>query len=76
MSRFMLIDSCTQFAYLLRKSELLGSGAISIGLESYGKDRYYAEKGQKICECCGAGMNQSACHCKICGDVTEWKEVK
>ena len=34
------------------------------------------EKGQKICECCGAGMNQSACHCQICGDVTEWKEVK
>ncbi len=34
------------------------------------------EKDEKICKCCGAGMNQSACHCKICGDVLEWKEVK
>jgi asparagine synthase (glutamine-hydrolysing) len=34
------------------------------------------EKDEKTCKCCGAGMNQSACHCKICGDVLEWKEVK
>lgn len=34
------------------------------------------KKDEKTCKCCGAGMNQSACHCKICGDVTEWKEVK
>lgn len=34
------------------------------------------KKEEKICECCGAGMNQSAFHCKICGDVTEWKESK
>ncbi len=34
------------------------------------------QKDEKTCKCCGAGMNQSACHCKICGDVTEWKEVK
>ena len=76
MSRFTLIDSCTQFAYLLRKSELLGSRVISIGLESYGKDRYYAEKGQKMCECCGAGMALNSFHCKTCGDVSEWKKVK
>lgn len=34
------------------------------------------QKEEKICECCGAGMNQSAFHCKICGEVTEWKELK
>ncbi|MDO9566154.1 MAG: asparagine synthase-related protein [Candidatus Desulfaltia sp.] len=34
------------------------------------------EKGQKICECCGAGMNQRAFHCKVCGEVAGWKEVK
>jgi len=34
------------------------------------------EKGQKICECCGAGMAINNFHCKICGDVSEWKEVK
>ncbi len=34
------------------------------------------EKDEKTCECCGAGMDQSAFHCKICGDVSEWKEVK
>ncbi|MFV9646536.1 MAG: asparagine synthase C-terminal domain-containing protein [Desulfobacterales bacterium] len=34
------------------------------------------KKDEKTCKCCGAGMNQSACHCKICGDVSEWKEVK
>jgi len=32
------------------------------------------QKEEKICECCGAGMNQSAFHCKVCGGVTEWKE--
>ncbi|MEA3416504.1 MAG: asparagine synthase-related protein [Thermodesulfobacteriota bacterium] len=34
------------------------------------------EKGQKICECCGAGMALDVFHCKICGGVSEWKEVK
>lgn len=34
------------------------------------------KKEEKICECCGAGMNQSPFHCKVCGDVTEWKESK
>ena len=34
------------------------------------------KKDEKTCKCCGAGMDQSASHCKICGDVTEWKEVK
>ncbi|MBC8200096.1 MAG: hypothetical protein ISS67_02075 [Desulfobacterales bacterium] len=34
------------------------------------------EKGQKICECCRSGMALDAFHCKICGDVTEWKDVK
>ena len=34
------------------------------------------EKEQKICECCGAGMALNVFHCKTCGDVTEWKEVK
>ena len=48
--------------------------AISIVLESYGKDRYYGEKGQKICECCGAGMALDVFYCKTCGDVSEWKE--
>ena len=33
------------------------------------------KKGKKICECCGAGMDQSAFHCKVCGDVTKWKEL-
>ncbi len=33
------------------------------------------EKGQKTCECCGAGMDQSAFHCKVCGGVTEWKSL-
>ncbi len=34
------------------------------------------KKDEKTCKRCGAGMNQSAFYCKICGDVTEWKEVK
>jgi asparagine synthase (glutamine-hydrolysing) len=34
------------------------------------------EKGQKICECCGAGMALNNFHCKTCGDVLEWKKVK
>lgn len=34
------------------------------------------EKGQKICESCGAGMALNAFHCKTCGDVLKWKEVK
>lgn len=29
--------------------------------------------GQKVCKCCGAGMDQSAFHCKVCGGLTEWK---
>ena len=33
------------------------------------------EKGQKICECCGAGMAINNFHCKTCGDVSEWKEA-
>lgn len=31
--------------------------------------------GQKVCKCCGAGMNQSAFHCKVCGGVTEWRRL-
>lgn len=34
------------------------------------------KKGEKICGCCGAGMDQRAFHCKVCGEVLEWKEVK
>ncbi len=34
------------------------------------------EKGQKTCKCCGAGMDQSTFHCKVCGDVIEWKKTK
>ena len=34
------------------------------------------EKGQKICECCGAGIALDAFHCKICGGISEWKEIK
>ncbi len=30
---------------------------------------------EKTCRCCGAGMYQSAFHCKVCGDVTEWKKI-
>ncbi|MBW2648892.1 MAG: hypothetical protein JRC53_03605 [Deltaproteobacteria bacterium] len=33
------------------------------------------KKGQKICECCGAGMDRNAFHCRICGGVTEWKSL-
>ena len=29
--------------------------------------------GQKRCECCGGGMALDAFHCRICGDVTEWR---
>jgi asparagine synthase (glutamine-hydrolysing) len=29
---------------------------------------------EKTCECCGAGMNQDALHCRVCGDVHKWKE--
>jgi len=31
------------------------------------------EKGGKICAGCGAGIGQHAFHCKVCGDVTEWR---
>ncbi|MFH1976205.1 MAG: asparagine synthase C-terminal domain-containing protein [Pseudomonadota bacterium] len=31
------------------------------------------ERGQKTCECCGAGMDQGAFHCRVCGGVTEWR---
>ena len=34
------------------------------------------KKGEKTCRCCGAGMDQSAFHCKVCGDVSEWKGIK
>ncbi|MDO9529359.1 MAG: hypothetical protein Q7J27_09380, partial [Syntrophales bacterium] len=27
------------------------------------------QKEEKTCECCGAGMNREAFHCKICGGV-------
>ena len=33
------------------------------------------KKDEKICKRCGAGMNQVAFHCKVCGDVTEWKKI-
>jgi asparagine synthase (glutamine-hydrolysing) len=32
------------------------------------------EKGQKICECCGAGMALNVFHCKTCGDVLNGKK--
>ncbi|MFA4915528.1 MAG: asparagine synthase-related protein [Syntrophales bacterium] len=31
------------------------------------------QEGEKICNCCGTGMDSSAFHCKLCGEVTEWK---
>ena len=31
------------------------------------------KRGQKTCGCCGAGMDQRAFHCKVCGGLTEWK---
>ena len=31
------------------------------------------KRGQKTCECCGAGMDQGAFHCHVCGGVTEWR---
>ena len=34
------------------------------------------QKKEKICKCCGAGMDQSAFHCKVCGDVIEWKKIR
>jgi asparagine synthase (glutamine-hydrolysing) len=30
---------------------------------------------QKTCECCGAGMDQGAFHCRVCGGVTEWRRT-
>jgi asparagine synthase (glutamine-hydrolysing) len=33
-------------------------------------------EGQLSCRCCGAGMDKNALHCKVCGDVTEWKRTK
>lgn len=33
-------------------------------------------KGQVSCRCCGAGMDENALHCKVCGDVPEWKRIK
>ncbi len=33
------------------------------------------EERQKTCPCCGAGMNDGAFHCKICGGVTQWEGV-
>ena len=33
-------------------------------------------KGQVSCRCCGAGVDENALHCKVCGDVSEWKIVK
>jgi len=34
------------------------------------------KKGEKICKCCGAGLDQVAFHCKVCGGVTEWEKLK
>ena len=34
------------------------------------------KKEEKTCERCGTGMDQSAFHCRICGDVTEWGKLK
>jgi len=31
--------------------------------------------GQKRCVCCGGGMAPDAYHCRICGDVTEWRSA-
>lgn len=33
-------------------------------------------EGEKACACCGAGIPRGAFHCRICGDVTEWKNEK
>ena len=33
------------------------------------------EEGQKACQCCGAGMDDGAFHCKICGCVIPWEGV-
>jgi len=30
--------------------------------------------GEKACACCGAGMDRNGFHCRICGNVTEWKK--
>ncbi|MBU0683838.1 MAG: asparagine synthase-related protein [Candidatus Omnitrophota bacterium] len=32
--------------------------------------------GEKACPGCGAGMNKTAFHCKICGYVLDWRRVK
>jgi len=32
-------------------------------------------EGQKACQCCGAGMDDDAFHCKTCGGVTQWEGV-
>jgi len=29
-------------------------------------------EGQKICHCCGTGMNHDTFHCEVCGDVVPW----
>ena len=31
------------------------------------------EKGQKRCDRCGAGMDPSAFHCRVCGSVEDWR---
>jgi len=31
--------------------------------------------GQKRCVCCGGGMAPDAFHCRICGEVTEWRST-
>jgi asparagine synthase (glutamine-hydrolysing) len=35
-----------------------------------------AGEGQVSCRCCGAGMDETALHCKVCGDVPEWQRIK
>lgn len=33
-------------------------------------------KGEKECACCGAGMAFDAFHCRVCGDVVKWNQIK
>ena len=32
-------------------------------------------KGEKTCDCCGTGVHRNTFHCRICGNVTEWKKL-
>lgn len=33
------------------------------------------KKGEKTCDCCGTGVHRNTFHCRICGNVTEWKQL-